>query len=168
LYALSADLELETVQARDVGRLDYEGYTFVHHASWAGPWAFCALQSEPSINCRLGALYGHAGEARLHSPLYVLSADPELEAVQARDAGRPDCEGYTIVHHALGRHAEGLSGFGNHENAICGSEPNRGVPNTARREGSRRRGRACPTIAPIRAGRETSFLWDFRECASID
>jgi hypothetical protein len=81
LYVLSADLELETVQARDVGRLDYEGYTFVHHASWAGPWAFCALHSEPSVNSQPGALYGHAGETRLHSPLYVLSSDPELEAV---------------------------------------------------------------------------------------
>jgi hypothetical protein len=41
--------------------------------------------------------------------LYVLSADPELETVQARDVGRPNCEGYTIVNHAaLGRHAEGL------------------------------------------------------------
>ena len=48
-------------------------------------------------------------ETRLHSPLYVLSADPELETVQARVVGRPDYEGYTIVHHAaLGRHAEGL------------------------------------------------------------
>jgi hypothetical protein len=81
LYALSADPELETVQARDVGRLDYEGYTFVHHAAWAGPWAFCALHSEPSVNCQPGALDGHAEEARLHSPFYALSADPELEAV---------------------------------------------------------------------------------------
>jgi hypothetical protein len=113
LYALSADPELETVQARDVGRLDYEGYTFVHHASWAGRCAFCALLSEPSVNCRLGALDGHAGETRLHLPLYVLSADPELETVQARVVGRPDYEDYTFVHHAaLGRHAEGLPGFG--------------------------------------------------------
>jgi hypothetical protein len=67
------------------------------------------LHSEPSVNCQLGALDGHAEEARLHSPLYVLSADPELETVQARDVGRPNCEGYTIVNHAaLGRHAEGL------------------------------------------------------------
>jgi hypothetical protein len=134
LNVLSADPESETVQARDVSRLDCEGNTFVHHASWAGRCAFCALHSEPSVNCRPGTPYGHTGETRLHSPLYVLSADLELETVQARVVGRPDYEGYTLVHHAaVGRHAEGLSGFGNHENAICGSKPDQGVPDTTRR-----------------------------------
>ena len=76
------------------------------------------------------------GRTRLHSPLCVLPADPELETVQVRVVGRPDYEGYTLVHHAaLGRHAEGVSGFGNHENAICGSKPDQGVPDTTRREG---------------------------------
>ena len=49
------------------------------------------------------------------------------------------------MHHAaLGRHAEGLSGFGNHKNAICGSKPNHGVPDTTRREGSRRERAGMP------------------------
>jgi hypothetical protein len=56
-------------------------------ASWAGRIAVCALHSEPSVNCRPGALDGHAGEAR--SALRSCAPSGRLLAADARVTNSP-------------------------------------------------------------------------------